>query len=105
MHDPVSMTIDQCRRAAEEGAMIEFIGNTLLGHTKTTTYDAYASAMRAIGLDHCILSSDLGQAGNPLHTDGLLEMFAGFRKAGFAETDINRIAKVNPARLIGLPPR
>ena len=105
MHTPVSMTIEQCQRAALEGAMIEFIGNTLLGHTKTTTYDEYARAMRAIGLDHCILSSDLGQAGNPLHPDGLLEMFAGFRKAGFSEADINKIAKANPARLLGLPPQ
>jgi hypothetical protein len=105
MHAPVSMTVGQCRAAALEGAMIEFIGNTLLGQTKSTSYDEYARAMRAIGLDHCILSSDLGQAGNPLHPDGLLQMFAGFRKAGLSEADINRIAKANPARLVGLPPQ
>ena len=103
MLGPVSMTIDQMRQAAAEGAYIEFISNALIGQTKSTGMAVYADAMRRVGVEQAILSSDLGQAGNPLHPDGLEEVFAGLGAAGMAPRDIERVAKVNPARLLGLP--
>jgi predicted metal-dependent phosphotriesterase family hydrolase len=53
-------------------------------------------------VNHCILSSDMGQPGNPLHTDGLTAFYAGLRGQGFTQAEIDRMAKENPARLIGL---
>jgi hypothetical protein len=50
-----------------------------------------------------VLSSDLGQAGNPLHPDGLAQIFAGLRSAGLTPAEIERLVKSNPARLLGLP--
>ena len=47
-------------------------------------------------------ASDMGQPGNPLHTDGLTAFYAGLRGQGFTQAEIDRMAKENPARLIGL---
>ena len=58
--------------------------------------------MREVGLDRAILSSDFGQSGNPLHPDGLETIFAGLLSSGLGISDIDRIAKHNPARLLGL---
>jgi hypothetical protein len=105
MLPPVAMTVDQMREAAQMGAYIEYVYNALIGSTKAFDIPEYARAIRAVGPEYCILSSDLGQAGNPLHPDGLLAFFAGLRGEGFSVSEIERMAKVNPARLLGLPER
>ncbi len=99
---PVSMNIDQIKEAARSGAMIEFVGNAVIGQTKVFSFEQYAEAMRGAGWDSVILSSDLGQQGNPLHPDGLEQIFRGLRAAGISEAEINRIVKTNPARLLGI---
>jgi hypothetical protein len=103
MLPPVAMTVAQMREAAGLGAYIEFVYNALIGATKAFELPEYARAIRAVGPEHCILSSDLGQAGNPLHPDGLEAFFAALRSQGFTVSEIERMAKTNPARLLGLP--
>jgi microsomal dipeptidase-like Zn-dependent dipeptidase len=90
------------REAASMGAFIEFVGNAVAGTLKSAEFSSFAAAMREAGVEHCILSSDFGQKGNLLHPDGLEQVFAGLRKAGLPEADIDRMAKVNPARLLNL---
>jgi hypothetical protein len=105
MLPPVGMNVTQMREAARLGAYIEFVYNALIGATKALELPEYARAIREVGPEHCILSSDLGQAGNPLHPDGLVEFFAALRGQGFTSAEIDRMAKVNPAKLLGLPER
>lgn len=99
---PVRMSVEQARRAAKLGAYIEFVGNAMVGTTKSVAFKDYAVVMRQIGFDRVIVSSDLGQRGNPLHPDGLEQIFAGLRQAGLTVAEIERMAKQNPARLLGL---
>ncbi|MBK5291098.1 MAG: hypothetical protein JJE04_05290 [Acidobacteriia bacterium] len=102
MLTPVNMTVEQMKQAAGMGALIEFVGNAMVGNTKTVEFTDYAKAMQQVGVEHCILSSDLGQAGNPLHPDGLELIFAGLRNAGLTVAEIEQMVKKNPARLLGL---
>lgn len=102
MLSPTSMTIPQMQQAAQLGAYIEFVYNGLIGASKQFDFADYAKAIRAIGVDHCILSSDMGQPANPLHPDALQLFFAGLKKQGFSQADIDQMSKVNPARLLGL---
>ena len=103
MQPPVRMTIPQMKEAAAQGAYIEFVYNGLLGQAGQGRAGEYAKAIREIGPGSCILSSDLGQPGNPLHPDGLAAFFEVLRKEGFSQADIDRMSKVNPARALGLP--
>jgi hypothetical protein len=73
----------------------------VLGANKASMHD-YAEAIRAVGAARCILASDLGQVGNPLHPDGLAAFFAGLMSEGITEADIGRMSKINPARALGL---
>ena len=102
MLSPVSMNTAQMKEAAAEGAFLEFVYNALISANKAFAIGDYAAAIRAVGPEHCILSSDLGQAGNPLHPDGLMAFFAALRGQGFTVAEIDRMAKTNPARLLGL---
>lgn len=99
---PVSMPMEQMKQAAAQGAYVEFVGNAMVGFSRSTDFAAYAKAMRELGFDRAILSSDLGQAGNPLHPDGLETIFAGLRAAGMSPGEIEQVAKRNPARLLRL---
>src|SRR5215469_6503836 len=102
MLQPTHMSEAKMLEAAKMGAYIEFVYNGLIGSGKQYDFADYAKAIRYVGVDHCILSSDMGQPGNPLHTDGLTAFYAGLRGQGFTQAEIERMAKENPARLIGL---
>jgi hypothetical protein len=102
MLQPIHMSDAQMVEAAKMGAYIEFVYNGLIGSYKEFTFKDYARAIRSVGAEHCILSSDMGQPGNPLHPDGLVAMFDGLKKEGITQAEIDRMAKENPARLLGL---
>ena len=99
---PIHMSIDDMKHAAELGAFIEFVYNGLIGQYKEFTFADYAKAIRAVGPEHCILSSDMGQPGNPIHPDGLMLFFEGLKKAGIRDDEIRTMSARNPAMLIGL---
>jgi hypothetical protein len=102
MLQPTHMSEAQMLEAAKMGAYVEFVYNGLIGVYKEYSFVDYAKAIRYVGVEHCILSSDMGQPGNPLHPDGLAAFFAGLKGQGFTQKEIDRMSKENPARLIGL---
>ena len=95
-----SMTLGEMREAAKQGAMIELVHSPLTDEQLTKEADA----IKAIGAASFVLSSDLGQPQNPLHTDGLLAMYKGLMAHGVSAADIDVMARKNPARLLGLEP-
>lgn len=99
---PVRMSIAQMQEASGLGAYIEFVYNALIGAEKSYTMAEYADAIRKVGIDHVILASDLGQAANPLHPDGLASFFRGLKSEGFTQPEIDRMSKTNPAAALGL---
>ena len=99
---PVGMNIAQMKEAAQLGAYVEFVYNALIGPNKSFEMRDYAQAIREVGAKSCILTSDLGQAANPLHPDGLAAFFAGLAKEGVSRADIDLMSKTNPARALGL---
>ena len=96
----VGMNMEQMKEAARLGAMLEFVWE----RPGTAGVAAAVKAIREIGVASCILSSDLGQAANPLHTVGLAAFFEDLKKQGMTQAEIDRMSKVNPALLLGLTP-
>jgi len=103
MSPPIRMSIDEMKQAAGLGAYLEFTYSGLLGPTGALKISDYTRAIRSVGTEHCILSSDLGQAGNPLHPDGWLAFFQELRGQGFSQQQIDQMSKANPAKLLNLP--
>ena len=102
MSTPTSLTADQARQAAKLGAFIEFTSGTLATPNAQAKVDRLAEDIRSVGIDHAILSSDLGQGGNPLPADGFATYMEALRKKGFTDQELDAMAKQNPARLLGL---
>ena len=101
-NDPVLMTVPQMQEAAKNGAFIEFVGGSLSTADAKARMDRFADAIRKIGPEFCILSSDLGQRGNALPPDGFAEFILAMRSRGFSERETDLMSKRNPARLLGL---
>lgn len=102
MNAPISMTVAQMQEAARQGAFIEFAGGSLTAANAAARVDSYADAIRRIGPQFCILSSDLGQKANALPPDGFAAFILALRARGFTDQDLDRMSKVNPAQLLGL---
>jgi len=102
MGPPTSLTIAQAKQAIALGAFIEFCSGTLANAGGQEKIDRFADQIRQLGVDHVILSSDLGQAGNPLPADGFATYMEALRKKGFSDQELDRMAKQNPATLLGL---
>jgi len=100
-----NMSIPDMQEAARMGAYIELCGAALLPTQRAAEripVEAYVKAIRTIGADHFILSSDLGQAINPVHTDGWKQFLDILRKAGISNHDLDVMDQKNPAALLGL---
>jgi hypothetical protein len=99
---PTHMSIADMRAAAAEGAYLEFVYNALIGSDKQFTVDDYVKAIHAVGAQHCILASDLGQPNNPLPAPGLKEFVEALRSKGVSAEDISLMLRKNPAQALGL---
>jgi hypothetical protein len=105
--ESVGMSLEQMRQAADMGAYLEFV--TAFTREEKTIRE-YVDAIRKIGPEHCIVSSDKGQGrgeeghDGPIvtHVQGLAEAAGILRKNGFTEAELDLMFKSNPARLLGL---
>jgi predicted metal-dependent TIM-barrel fold hydrolase len=72
--------------------------------TKAVPVSECARAIQTVGAENFLISSDLGQANNPVHTAGLRAFIAALQAEGVTEREINQVARETPARLLGLAP-
>jgi hypothetical protein len=104
---PVGMSVEQQRRAAAMGALLEYpFQATLPPHPDWpggfVPMAEFLAAIREVGPAHVAISSDLGQPLNPVHTDGLIAFVGKLAEAGFSQAEIDRMLRENPARFLGL---
>jgi len=102
MNAPILMSVSQMKEAAAAGAFIEFVGGSLADADAPQRMRRFADAIRQIGPQSSILSSDLGQAGNALPPDGFGAFLVALRGLGFTQQEMDLMSKENPARLLGL---
>jgi microsomal dipeptidase-like Zn-dependent dipeptidase len=107
MTGPTNLSVPQAQEFARQGGYIEFVYGAVLDSKGKTKLEDYAAWMKAVGPEHCILSTDLGGARaypRPLPTAGMLEFMQKLHALGLSVADINTMAKTNPARALGLEP-
>lgn len=85
----------------EKGAYIEH--EIAMYHLdKIYPLDVLIDWIQAIGPEHTVLGSDLGQVGNPLPVEGYRGVVERLLDAGLSVHDVQLMIRDNPARLIGL---
>jgi hypothetical protein len=88
---------EQCELAAL-GAFIEHCFTTM--HTGKAPWEAVLASIRKVGVERCLLSTDLGQAINPPVAEGFAMFAQRLLDGGFTAEEIRRMAVINPAALV-----
>ena len=98
------MSLDQQKQAAAMGAFLEYcyVGTLPFAGSGRKTMAFYAQNMKALGAEHVIMSSDLGNAVNPVHTAGMRSYIQDLLKEGISQADIDQMVRKNPAFLLDL---
>jgi Family of unknown function (DUF6282) len=106
------LTMAQAKQVTEMGAVIEvcflqFLAGPnaplpFLTHWTQINAKNVAQAVKELGANSLLISSDLGQTGNMVHPDGLEMAIAAMKKEGISDADIDTMMRKNPARLLGL---
>jgi hypothetical protein len=93
------LTVAQQHELAAEGALLERCFTT--PYTGKVAWPDLFANIRAVGVAHSVLSSDLGQPFNPPVEDGLPLFADKLLEAGFTKDEV-RVMAVDNSRLIGL---
>jgi hypothetical protein len=96
------LSVDDQRELAARGALLERCFTT--PHTGKVSWERWLENVRAIGAEHSVLSTDLGQVFNPPVEDGLALMADRLLDAGFDPDEVRIMAVENTRRVAGVAP-
>jgi hypothetical protein len=106
------LSLEQAKQVTAMGAKIEicylqFMTGPQAQYPWMTHWDrvdakAVAQAVKDLGAEHLVLSTDLGQQGMMTPPDGIENQVAAVKAAGVSQADIDTMMKRNPALLLGL---
>jgi hypothetical protein len=108
--DVVGMTEAQMEEAASMGAKMELCALMMLTgpeahlewmrHSTRIPLSDTAARVRAVGAQHFVLGTDLGQTGNPTPADGLQMFVAGLMAEGVSRDQIQTMGREVPGALL-----
>ncbi len=93
-----SLSADEQVALADLGALIEHCFTTM--HTGKASWDDVFDAIRKVGPDRCVISTDLGQTINPPVSEGFAMFAQTLLDAGFTAAEVTRMAVINPVSLV-----
>jgi hypothetical protein len=106
------LTMAQAKQVVDMGAVVEVCflqfragpnaPLAFLTHWTQINARNVAQAVKALGAQGLVISSDLGQTGNMTHPDGLEVAIGEMKREGISDADIDIMMRKNPARLLGL---
>ena len=103
-HPAGTATDDELREMTRLGAFVEYTWLSCLPSGGGTAPAEVAAAVRRLGVDCCIVTTDLGQWMNPPAAEGMRMAIAALLDAGLEPEEVSTLVKSNPARLLGLAP-
>jgi len=107
--NPPGLTIPQMQEVAKLGAYVEVCTQSQRALTPEAqkTLDArddrIADIIKQVGANNIIVETDLGQANNEYHPDGIVAFVRAMRARGISAADTDIMTKRNPARYLGIP--
>jgi hypothetical protein len=97
-----TLTLDQQRELVSLGAVIEHAFVACMPVLGGLSPKVMIDHIRATGGEHCILSTDFGQMGNPSPPEGFRMMIGTMLELGLSEKELETLVKTSPARILGL---
>jgi hypothetical protein len=94
--------IPQLPEVAQLGAFIEVTASRI--YKNEAGRKEAAALIRKVGAEHIVVGTDCGQTTNVYPTDCLVLAARGLRAQGITPHEIDLMYKINPAKLLHLPP-
>lgn len=85
---------------AETGAYLEHCAFSCIDRSEKLDPRHVVEAVKVVGADRCVISSDLGQVENPDPLTGLLEYIRMLKRSGLEDSVIEKMLKDNPSKLL-----
>jgi hypothetical protein len=85
------------------GALLEFPFG-MVEPIGSTSLDELVTRIRSAGAEHVVLSTDLGQPGNPVPAAGFASGIQRLLDGGVTQREIDLMIRRNPARILNLDP-
>jgi hypothetical protein len=108
--DVVDMSLAQMKRAAALGGKMELCALLMLTgpdsplewmrHAPRIPLADTAARIKAVGAEHFVLGTDLGQTGNPTPADGLQMLVTGLLGQGITREQIETMGRETPGALL-----
>jgi hypothetical protein len=96
------MSIDEIKKLASMGAYIDHTFSPCMPLVARYDPRKIVEAIRAIGAERTIMSTDMPQATDPAPSEGLRMFIGTMLQLGVSEEEIELMVKTNPAKLLDL---
>jgi len=107
--NPPGLTVQQMQEVAKMGAYVEMCTQSQRANTPEAEKalaardDRIADLIKQVGANNVIIQTDLGQANNEYHPDGIVAFVRNMWARGISRADTDIMTKRNPARYLGIP--
>jgi len=96
------LSIQDQKWMAERGAFLELCYSSISPAWHCSTVEEVVEAIREVGAEHYVLSSDLGQVHNPPPPEGLRVYVRLLLEHGIDADDVRLMVRDNPEEVLGL---
>lgn len=94
-------TLEEQRHMASLGACIEHTFLSCMPSHRKLSPQELVATLRALGLEHCVVTTDMGQWMNPPPAEGMRMAIAALLYAGMSVNEVSLVVKSNPSQLLG----
>lgn len=101
-HPAGAATLEEVREMVSLGAYAEYTFLSCMPSVATSTPAEIVAAVRALGVEHCVVTSDFGQWMNPPPAEGMRMAIAALLDAGLEAQEVSALVKNNPLSLLGI---
>jgi hypothetical protein len=91
---------DELKTMVSLGAFPEFTFLSATPSSAKTTPKKMADAIKALGVQHCVVTTDFGQWMNPSPAEGMRMAIAELLHAGLTPDEVSTLVKGNPSQLL-----
>ena len=93
--------IEELREMVSLGAHVEYAFLACTPSRNRATPAQIVEAVRSLGVEHCVVTTDFGQWMNPPPAEGMRMAIAELLNAGLTADEVSILVKTNPLELVG----
>ena len=94
--------LNTLKALADEGAFIEHCFLATTANSGNMDPARIVDAIRFVGAEHCLLSTDFGKPEDPPPWEGMRDMIITMSRYGLTREELSLLIKKNPARLLNI---